>query len=149
MPNSFSTTKSDPNGDLYRQAERLGHRVVWYRFRNAPCLTIEDGDGSFAIGIDPAQLRSRADERVKLAHELGHCETGTLYPIDVTPSARRRREERADRWAIRRLMPCSEVISALESGLDTAEALAERFGVTEDFARQALSYYRDVKGRLR
>ena len=146
MPNSFSTTKSDPNGDLYRQAERLGHRVVWYRFRNAPCLTIEDGDGSFAIGIDPAQLRSRADERVKLAHD---CETGTLYPIDVTPSARRRREERADRWAIRRLMPFSEVISALEGGLETAEALAEQFGVTEDFARQALSYYRDVKGRLR
>ena len=51
MPNSFSTTKSDPNEDLYRQAERLGHRVVWYRFRNAPCLTIEDGDGGIAIGI--------------------------------------------------------------------------------------------------
>lgn len=129
--------------DLYVQAERLGHTVLWYPFCGTACMAIVDEEGC-VIGIDPRQLRSRADERVKLAHELGHCETGAFY--SRTARDRARQEERANRWAIVRLLPLKSLRQALQEGDRTVSELAERFSVTEDFVQEAVAYYRDAQG---
>ena len=129
--------------ELYRLADRLGHTALYYPFRRAASVAVAGRDGCL-IGIDPGQLESRADERVKLAHELGHCETGTVYGRDG--ANRSRCEERANRWAYDRLLPWKQVRQALWEGDRTVDALAERFSVTEDFVRGALRYYRDARG---
>ena len=129
--------------DLYVQAERLGHTVYYYPFRRVACVAVAGPEGC-AIGIDPRQLRSQADERVKLAHELGHCETGAVYGRDG--ENRSRQEERANRWAIERLLPLTQIRQAVRSGDRTVPELAERFCVTEDFVEEALRYYVEARG---
>ena len=129
--------------DLYVQAERLGHTVYYYPFRRTACVAVAGPEGCY-IGIDPRQLRSRADERVKLAHELGHCETGAVYGRNC--ENRSRQEERANRWAIERLLPLSQIRKAVRLGDRTVSELAERFCVTEEFVEEALRYYRDARG---
>lgn len=131
---------------LIAQAERMGHRVLDYRFARIGSVAVRDTNGVCTIGLDRTKLRSRADGRVVLAHELGHCETGAFYTRDVTPEARGRREERADRWAIRSLMPYTAICAAIRSGARESWALAEAFDVTEAFASKAVAYYRDAKG---
>ena len=130
---------------LIVQAERMGNTVLECSFRHFGSVAIREGNVC-TIGIDRSQVPTEAAGRVMLAHELGHCETGAFYTRSATPEARGRREERADRWAIRYLMPYPAICEAITGGARTVDALAEQFGVTEAFAAKAVSYYCDAKG---
>ena len=131
--------------DLVIRAERSGHAVFWYPLQRAACISLREDDGSCVIGIDPRQLAGQADARVKLAHELGHCETGAFYTRLDDRAARLRREVRADRWAIRQLIPYGRLCDAIARGCRTAWELADYFCVTQTFLERALSYYRDAR----
>lgn len=129
--------------DLYEYAETCGYDVYWFTFDTdqVPCVSIPLSDGTCAIALNPYQFKSLADERYKLAHELGHCETSSFYnrfsPIDE----RGRYERRADRWAIKKLLPFEEMKAALSQGYTEIYELAEYFTVPEDLIHQAIEYY--------
>ncbi len=93
--------------------------------------------------MDPFQIETAAEERVHLAHELGHCETGSFYNVYSTLDIRGKQERRADGWAISRLMPFYELKNALNAGITEVWELAEYFDVTEDFIHKAVRYYRE------
>lgn len=69
--------------DLYSLAEDHGTQVVWFDLEAAESLSMPLSDGSCAIAMNPWRMPTVADETVKLAHELGHCETGHF--TTVTP----------------------------------------------------------------
>ncbi len=127
--------------ELYRLAE--ARRIPVYCFPLPCCkaLSVMDAEGDCQIGIDPMQLASEADEAVKLAHELGHCETGSFYnrytPLDV----RGKHEKQAWDWAVQRLLPWEQLEAAMAAGHTEPYDLAEHFGLPEDFVRRALDYY--------
>lgn len=127
---------------LYQYAEAAGHDVYWYSFDDeTESLSVQFPDGSCAIAINPYQLSSWGDETVKLAHEIGHCETGAFYNRHAACDIRRKHENRADKWAIKALIPEDELDAAVADGCTDMWALAERFGVTEDFMRKAVCWY--------
>lgn len=106
--------------------------------------------GQCYIGIDPLQIETEADERVHLAHELGHCVTGSFYSIYSKLDVREKHEVRADRWAIRQLMPVDEFIFVVtQKGITTPWEIAEYFGVTEDFVHKATDYYKLTNKQFR
>lgn len=84
---------------------------------------------------------SGAAERVCLAHELGHCETFSFYNIYSPLDIRGKHERRADRWAIKKLIPRAQYQHALQQGYDNIFSLAEYFGVTADFMKKAAELY--------
>ena len=84
------------------------------------------------------RITSAADEKTKLAHELGHCITGAFYSIDFPFDIRQRHENRADKWAIKRLVPEKELEKAVADGYTEIWALADFFGVTEYEIRKAI-----------
>ena len=84
-----------------------------------------------------------ADEKVKLAHELGHCETGSFYNRYAARDIRQKYENRANKWAYKKLVPQDELAEACLQGYREPWELAEYFGVTEDFLRGALKYYQE------
>ena len=126
--------------DLYAYAERRNIDVDWVPMRRATSLSVPLGDG-YAIALDPWKLGTLAQETVCLAHELGHCETGSFYNRFAALDVRQQHENRADKWAIRRLVPAEELDAAMADGCDTIPALADRFGVTEAFMRKAVCWY--------
>ena len=125
---------------LYAYAERRNIDVDWIPMRRATSLSVPLGDG-YAIALDPWKLGTIAQETVCLAHELGHCETGSFYNRFAKLDVRQRHENRADKWAIRRLVPEDDLDAAMADGCDTIPALADRFGVTEPFMRKAVCWY--------
>lgn len=126
--------------DLYAYAERRNIDVDWIPMRRATSLSVPLGDG-YAIALDPWKLGTLAQETVCLAHELGHCETGSFYNRFAKLDVRQRHENRADKWAIRRLVPEDDLDAAMADGCDTIPALADRFGVTEPFMAKAVCWY--------
>ena len=126
--------------DLYRLAEEQNVPVYWYPLRDSPLesFVVELEDGGCAIALDPLKLQSLGDEKYKLAHELGHCETGSFYNQYAVCDIRKKHENRADRWAIRRLISEEELETAVSAGYTEICDLAEYFGVPEDFMRKAV-----------
>lgn len=127
--------------ELYDLAEREGITVDCFDLKFNKCFSVRDGGGNYYIGIDPLALTSHADEKVELAHELGHCETGTFYLRNASALIRSKCEHRANKWAIKKLIPEDELKEACRYCTNRWE-LAEHFDVTEDFMQMALDYYR-------
>lgn len=126
---------------LYREAEQSGIPIYWFEMEAAESLSIMDGDGRCAIALDPWYLRTLAEEKSKVAHELGHCKTGSFYNENAVLDVRQKHENRADKWAIRRMIPREELEQAVESGCVSFWELADRFDVTEDLMRKAVCLY--------
>ena len=133
-----------PLQKLYETADGQGLQVCYFPMRQSCALSTPDG----FIGMDVDKLENSAGELVCLAHEMGHCLTGSFYTTDSDACQRRRCEERADRWAIRRLVPLEDLQHALAAGLTRPFELAEYFSVPEEFLQKCLRYYRDACGAL-
>ena len=127
--------------DLYSIAFYARVDVDCFDLHKRDALSIMDTDGTCSIAIDPFRLVSEQDEKLKLAHELGHCMTGSFYNIYSPYDVRARHEYRADKWAVHYLMPLDELQQALDDGCMDVWNLAERFGVTEDFVKRAAYIY--------
>ncbi len=129
---------------LYNLAEQDRTPVIDMQIHNdsVGAMSVCDEDGDCIIAIDSKKLKSEADHIVKMAHELGHCKTGSFYneksPLDI----RSKHEYRADKWAVQKLMPSDELLQALQNGCVEVWELAEYFDVTEDFVRRACEIYR-------
>lgn len=128
--------------ELYDLAEAHSVPVYWFDLQVAESLSCRLNDGSSAIAMNPWSMTSLADETVKLAHELGHCETGAFYNRYSEFDVRAQHERRADKWAIKKLIPQDELAAAISDGHTEVWDLAECFNVTEDFMKKAISYYK-------
>ena len=100
-------------------------------------------DGQCYIGIDRTKIKNTADEAVHLAHELGHCMTGSFYNPYTVLDERSRHEYKANEWAIRKLCPLAKVRAAYRSGCREVWEFAEYLDVTCAFAEKVMVYYKD------
>jgi len=127
--------------DLYSYAETRGIDVVWYPLPIHPSLSVQLPDGSCSVAVDPWRMETLADETVCLAHELGHCETGSFYNPYTKFDVVRRHEHRADKWAIKHLISSDALDQAVADGCTEMWQLAERFGVTCEFMKKAVCWH--------
>lgn len=97
-------------------------------------------DDIYAIAINHAVLEP-GEEKTALFHELGHCETDSFYNEEFSFDVRQKHENRADKWAIKKLVPEDELDAAVAAGYTELWSLAEYFNVTEDFMKKAVCYY--------
>ena len=129
---------------LYLEAEQSGITVLCgAELPLTKSVSLALPDGAMFIGIDDSVMQSRAEERVHLAHELGHCVTGAMYNIRCPIMPRQRYERIADAYAIKKLVDEDElrrVIDEREGDISVWE-LSEWFDVTGDFMRKALAFY--------
>ncbi len=127
--------------ELYCIADLSGVEIDCFELCKRESLSIAEPDGTCFIAIDPFKLTSYRDERMKLAHELGHCVTGSFYNQRACCDVRQKHENRADKWAISVLIPADELEQAVAAGHTELWDLAEYFDVTEDLMRKALCWH--------
>ena len=125
---------------LYKIADREGIRVDFPNMPNvkSACISL---NGKNFIAIDKSVRYGSAEEKVKLAHEIGHCRSNGFYAVGEDLKDREEKEKKADSWAIENLVPLSELEQAIKNGQEDISALAEYFGVTEHFMQKTLQYY--------
>ena len=128
--------------ELYDFAEREGIQVDCFELQKRKALSIMDAsDGKCYIAIDPMKLSSSREEKVILAHEEGHCATGSFYSKYASCDIRQKHENRADKWAIMQLIPFHELRRAILLGNTEVWSLADHFDVPEDFMKKAICWY--------
>ena len=133
-------------GALYDLAEQENIEVIRFPMAINSSMSIMDDSGACYIGMDDTVRDGGTQERVHLVHELGHCVTGSFYNRYAAVDSRQRHENRADKWAVKKLIPVEALDDAIAEGCTEVWELAERFGVTEEFVRKAVCYH--VHGNL-
>ncbi len=128
--------------ELYQLADAEHIPVYSFDLPQTHSLSLMNNDGSCAVAIDPFGLNSSKDEKIRLAHELGHCVTGSFYNRYSDFDIKAKSEWKADKWAIKKLIPKDELQAAFEQGYTEPWDLAEYFNVTEEFIIKAVNYYR-------
>ena len=126
--------------DLFKKAEKVGVTIEYMRLPLNESASVWDKDGDFIL-MDYSLINTKSIERIHLAHELGHCMTGGFYSPYSILDLRQKHENRADRWAIKNLIPKDELYALLRGGIVDLWDLADYFEVPEDFMRKALEYY--------
>ena len=129
--------------ELYQLADEEHIPVYSFDLPQTQSLSLMNNDGSCAVAIDPFGLNSTKDEKIRLAHELGHCVTGSFYNRYSDFDIKAKSEYKADKWAIKKLIPKDELQAAFEQGYTEPWDLAEYFNVTEEFIIKAVNYYND------
>lgn len=144
MPDSLKQgrRKETRTSELYEIAEKSGTEIICCDLPKVRSASVRTQSGRCFIGIDPFGIETTSEERVHLAHEIGHCELLAFYNAYSPLEIRERHEARANRWAASKLVPVGELTEALEHGINEIWSLAEYFGVTEDFMRKALEIHR-------
>lgn len=125
---------------LYKLAVKNGVTVDRFPMSENFSASVVMGSKYF-IAVD--NNLSGAEEKVCLAHEMGHCITGSFYNIYAPLDIREKHEHRANCWAIKKLVPEQKLFSACKNGYDNIYSLAEFFGVTPDFMQKAVNYYKE------
>ena len=126
---------------LYRYAEKRNIEIETFPLPETASMSIETDSGACYIGMDYSKMEKETDKRVHLSHEIGHCVTGSFYNRYSKADIRRKHENRADKWSIRRLIPSKELDAAVADGHTELWDLADYFGVTEDFMKKAVCFY--------
>lgn len=124
---------------LYNIAEKNGVTVERFDLRENGSVSVKSGKNLY-VALDNGMCG--ANEKVCLAHELGHCVTLSFYNMYSPLDIRGKHERKAQSWAIKTLIPKSKLKTALKKGYDNVYSLAEYFGVTADFMLQAVEFYK-------
>ena len=128
---------------LYNIAVQNDITVDYYCLKHQPCFSVQDNNFHCYIAIDYKRIKSDKDEKEKLAHEIGHCMTGTFYNRSSPLQNKEQMEWRATLWAIKKLIPKDELQKAVKNGIIELWELAERFEVSEDIMQKAVEYYKN------
>ncbi len=126
--------------ELYKEAERNNIEVIYHPMNSLTAIA-SPCDSGYVIGMDVDRLKTTAHETVCLAHEMGHCQTGSFYNLASKYDAIGRHEARANAWAYKRLIPPCELKELSKLGIKETWEIAEYFGVTDEFVHKALRYY--------
>lgn len=130
---------------LYELAQEECITIDDVRLPFTKAFSLMDDDGDCFIAMDYSQLGSDQEERVRLAHELGHCVRGAFYNRYSTVDCKSRHEHRANVWAYRRLVSEDELHEAVMLGNVEIWQLAEYFDLPQDVMEQIVYYYEGVE----
>ncbi len=122
--------------ELYEEAERNNIMIYVGSLPAAKALCIPG-----YIALDYTLVGTVAEERAYTAHELGHCIRGAFHTKDSPDYIIRRCENKADKWAIKKLVPKNEYDEAISRGITDPWDLAEYFVVPQWFMEMAMWYY--------
>ena len=133
------------NDDLYDFAHNNGYTVLPFNNNSFSSISMIDDNQDCYIGINYSDAETSKEERVFLAHEIGHCITNSFYSANSPLFTRGKAEYQADRWAIEKLIPKKEFFVLLKSGMSAFE-LSEHFNVTQEYIYKAFRLYIDIEG---
>ncbi len=136
--------------ELYGYAEKRGITVTSWKIDNRKACVIKM-NRDYHVLMNDRLLESERDERIVLAHEIGHCRSDRLYYLQdycnpLYQANIAKAERKADYEACRLLVSPDELKTALREN-DTEYAAAESLDLDLSTLRRVVDYYQ-TKGIL-
>lgn len=126
---------------LYNELNSKGVNFYLWELGEAQAATVEL-NGQYGVFMDFDNIKNSAEELTLVAHEGGHIVTGSTHYIGSPFEVVEQHENRADKWAIKQLIPKQQFDTVVSDGHTELWDLAEYFGVTEDFMKKAVCWYK-------
>ena len=117
-----------------------------YKINGFDAATIEI-DKNYGIFVDYSKLGSQHEEFMRVAHEIGHCKTGSTHHLNSPLEIVEKHEYKANKWAVNKLLPFEEIKKAGEKGITEFSELADYFDLPEEFIRLSYDIYK-MSGKI-
>ena len=127
--------------ELYNRAQQQGIEIDNFPMREIVSVSFPEN----WIAIDTNKIKTKKEEKAILAHEIGHCETGSFYNIYSLFDIREKHEYRATKRAFQILVPYDDLKAAVRHGITEIWELAEYFDVPCEFMQMATEYWQRVE----
>lgn len=128
--------------NLVQEAHNEKVDIINYQF-NSDKIKGLYCNGTIALNKN---IQTETERSCVLAEELGHYYTTVGNILDQSKVENRKQEQKARAWAYDKLVNLQGIIKVYESGYHSLHEAAEYLEVTEDFLREALTYYRNKYG---
>lgn len=126
---------------LYEIAAQNDIDIEYGKLSGEASLAVMYDSNAYAICLNAEKMKTSSEERTHLAHELGHCMTGSFYNRYSSCDILEKHEYRANRWAAENMIPWPELLQAFQNGVVECWELAEYFDVTEGLVHKAFDTY--------
>ncbi|MFV0552900.1 MAG: ImmA/IrrE family metallo-endopeptidase [Anaerorhabdus sp.] len=127
---------------LLKYADDNNYSVFFNKTNITKSLSVEINN-ALCINVDESKIENEAEKRVCLAHELGHCISGTLYTINHSNLYRGSAEYRADYRAAKLVIPINQLKECIVNGITEKYEIAEYFNITEEFVERVYYIYKN------
>lgn len=129
--------------DLYEIAKEKDITVTDTDCPECKAISLLSPSGKCYIGMDYNAIKTEQEERLCLAHDIGHCETGAFYNPYSSQNVISQQEFRANKKALDYLVPRKELESVMADGQMEIWELCEYFDVNIKFIQLAFWVYFD------
>lgn len=113
--------------DLYNELEQYNIPVVKVDFQNKKAGIITDGVDT-VIAVDYKKIENSKEEKMIIAEEKAHYETGALYSLNADKTTMDKAEYKARKRVYNELIPFPKLKEMCEKHLSIAE-LSDYFGI--------------------
>ena len=123
---------------IYEIADNRGIAIYAFPMLELRAISLRGGH----IAIDRSKFNSDTDYKCTLAHEIGHCATGSFYDLHTSVPVKELIERQANRFAAELLVPFFKLVHAIHClGIVVSRTLARMFDVTLEFIEMVLELY--------
>lgn len=129
---------------IYNKIEADNIKVFPFGVDKLKAVTIET-ENKYGIFVNHKEIEDANDEFCVLAHEYGHCASGTTHKLNSPYDLIERHEYRADRQSILEFLPIEMMQKALNKGCIHTYEFAEYLDIPEDFVRLAFKHYKAME----
>ena len=113
--------------ELYDELEKYNIPVVEVDFHNKKAGIASNGKDT-VIAVDYKKIEDSKEEKMIIAEEKAHYETGALYLINADKTTIDKMEYKANKRVYNELIPLKELKKLCEKGLSVVE-LSDYFGI--------------------
>ena len=126
--------------EVYKKIEDNNIKIFPFGVDGIKAVTIET-DNRYGIFMNKKEIKDVKEEFCVLAHEYGHCASGSTHrlysPLDLIC----RHEYKADRKAIIDFVPIDRIKDAIQCGCKTVYEFSDYLDLPEAFVSKALQHY--------
>ena len=125
---------------VYKKIQSNGIELMHFGLPNIKSVSVETG-GKYGIFINHKEIENSDEEFCVLAHEYGHCMTGSTHPPYSPVDIISKHEYKADRKAVLDFLPIDKIKSAIKDGCRTIYEFSEYLDLPEQFVIKAFQHY--------
>lgn len=126
--------------EIYKKIDAEEIELFGYNMASCNAATIEIND-NYGIFIDENKLETKEDEFLALAHEYGHCKSGTTHKLYSPYQLIEQHENKANRAAVHEFLPIELIFDAFEHNYFAYWEIAEYLEMPEPFVIMAIEIY--------
>ena len=127
--------------EIYKKINDSNIKVFSYNIPETKAATLEI-EKTYGIFINYNEIENSNEEFMVLAHEYGHCKSGSTHKLGSKYELISRHEYRANRKAVLEFLPIELLKDAIKNGCKLSYEFAEYLNLPEKFILLALKHYK-------